>query len=293
MEKRWIAVQQPVIYVDILFLTNLAVNYIILFAVGKSSRAAFRQLRIILAAAAGALYAVAMFYPQMTFLFHTFFKLVFSVLMVLIGFRFESGKRFFQKVLYFYIISFAFAGAAGFANNYFAIVKVRNGVVYFESSIWVLILSCVAAYFLITFFLRLTTTRYQKERVLKDLLVTLKGRQVVIKGLVDTGNSLCDPITKKPVIIAELSELSPLFDGAELEFFENDTFEGYAQMNIPIKLIPYQALGVHAMLKCFVPDSAVILGEKQARADLIIAVKREKLSRDGEFHAILNPLLLS
>lgn len=285
--------QQPVIYVDILFLTNLTINYIILFAVGKSARSATRQFRLILASALGALYAVVLFYPHMMFLFHAFFKLVFSILLVLIAFRFESPKRLFKNVVYFYIISFAFAGAASFANQYFTTIKVNNGVVYFESSIWILILSCIAAYFLITFFLKLTTTRYQKEKIIKDLLVTLNGRYVTIKGIVDTGNSLCDPITKKPVVIAELSQVLPLFDETELNFFRTDTIEGDAQMNIPIKLIPYQALGVRSMLKCFVPDSAVVLGEQQTKTDLIIAVKNEKLSQNGEFHAILNPLMLS
>lgn len=285
--------QQPVIYVDILFFTNFAIDYIILFAVGKSAHSTVRQLRLILASALGALYAVILFYPHMMFLFHAFFKLIFSILLVLVAFRWESPKRLFKNVLYFYIISFAFAGAAGFADQFFTVIKVKNGIVYFESSIWILILSCAAAYFLITFFLKLTTTRYQKETILKEVQISLNGRQVTIKGMVDTGNSLCDPITKKPVIIAELSQVFPLLNEAEILFFAADGFEETVHLNLPIKLIPYQALGVQSVLKCFVPDSAVILGEEQRKIDLIIAVKKEKLSQNGEFHAILNPLMLS
>ncbi len=277
--------QQPVIYVDLLFLTNLAIDYMLLFAVGKAATSTLRQWRLLCSALLGAVYSLLVVWPSLTALYHPLAKLLFSGVMIAVSYPFSGWRKYLQQFFYFYVISLAFAGAAEFANHYFAVIKVYHGMIYFESSIWLLILSCVAAYFLFPFFMKLTTARYRRNAMIREVLVERNGKRVVLKGLIDTGNTLCDPLNGKPVMIAELSQLLPLFEEEEILFFQNDFVE---QNTIPVRLIPYRALGIHSLLKCFVPDRTVILGEQPTEADWMIGVKNEKLSPNGEFHALLH-----
>ncbi len=275
----------PVIYIDILFLTNLAVNYMLLFAVGRATHASIRQLRLIGAAAMGACYSVVMFFPTMMFLYHGMFKLLFSALMLLAAFPRESWKAFAKQTVYFYLISFAFAGGAEFANHYFRVLRVQNGIVYFESSIWVLLFSCLAAYWILPFFMRLLTTRYQKQPYIRDLLIGRNGKEVVLRGLVDTGNSLHDPLTGKPVVVAELSSVLPLLAEQEIICFRREELNP----ELPFRLIPYQGIHGRAMLKGFEPDYAELAGK---RIKIVVAVKNDVFSQDGSFCAILHSELL-
>ncbi len=277
--------QHPVIYVDLLFLTNLAIDYMLLFAVGKAVRVSLRQWRLICSAWLGAVYSILGILPPMKWLLHPLAKLLFSGGMIAVSYPFSGWRRYFQQFVYFYVISFAFAGAAEFANHYFAVIRVYHGVIYFESSIWLLILSCVTAYFLLPFLLKRTTARYRRDAMIRDVLIERNGKSVILKGLIDTGNTLCDPLSGKPVMIAELSQLLPLLEREEILFFGNDSME---QNSMPVRLIPYRAVGIHSLLKCFVPDRTVILGKQPTQADWIIGVKKEKLSPDGAFHALLH-----
>ncbi len=280
--------QQPVIYVDLLFFTNLIIDYMLLFGTGKAARTLFSYWRIVLSALLGAVYSLLILFPSVTILFHPLSKMLFSLLMILVAYPFSGFRKYVQHLFYFYVLAFTFSGAAEFANHYFGIVKVFHGMVYFESSIWLLILSCMAAYFVLPFLMKQTAGRFRRDTMLREVLIERNGKRVTLKGVIDTGNTLCDPLNGKPVMIAELSALLPLFDEKEILCFQK---EGMEQNDIPIRLIPYRAIGIHSLLKCFLPDRTVILGKKPKEADWMVGVKNEILSPKGEFHALLHSSL--
>ena len=96
-----------VIYIDVLFLVNFIINYLILFASGKIQSAIIFRWRLLCGGLIGAIYGVASFFPDMEFLSALFSKLATSSLMVLISFGWE---QFFKRFLVFLLTSLAFGG---------------------------------------------------------------------------------------------------------------------------------------------------------------------------------------
>ena len=56
------------IYIDRVFVLNLAVDYLLLMAVARLAGTPLRRLRFLLCGAGGGLYAAAVFFPSLTWL---------------------------------------------------------------------------------------------------------------------------------------------------------------------------------------------------------------------------------
>src|SRR5659263_672773 len=97
-----------VVYIDILFAVNLILNYFILLAVSILLKRKDKRLRILAGAAFGALYSLFIFYPQLTYLYSIFVKIIASVIIVLITFKCSNIKTFAKLIMFFYLISFLF-----------------------------------------------------------------------------------------------------------------------------------------------------------------------------------------
>jgi stage II sporulation protein GA (sporulation sigma-E factor processing peptidase) len=96
------------VYVDSLFVINLIVNYVMLLVTAKICVVGTKRLRLLLAAAAGAAYAVAAVFPAAAFLVNPFVKIAFGVLIALAAFG--GGPRLLRAVLVFFAVSAAFGG---------------------------------------------------------------------------------------------------------------------------------------------------------------------------------------
>lgn len=106
------------IYIDIIFLENLFMNYIILFATGTILKAPIRIVRTFISSTIGSLYAVISYMSVLEIYSNTFLKIILSIAMVYIAFNGKSLNQFFKQLIIFYLTSFTFGGVA-FAFLYF------------------------------------------------------------------------------------------------------------------------------------------------------------------------------
>ncbi len=196
-----------VVYIDSLFLLNLIVDYLLLLAAAKLAGEPIRRLRLALGAALGALYAAAVCLPGLGFLAHPLCKLGAAVLMVLLGFG--GSRRLLRALLVFFGISCAFGGGI------FAIgllggrgLSLKNGILYSAMDLRILLLSAAICY--VGFTLIFHRTARHTARELTPAVLTLGEKRVALTALVDTGNTLTDPVTGRPVMVAEGEKLSPL-----------------------------------------------------------------------------------
>ena len=135
--------------------------------------------------------------------------------------------------------------------------------------------------------------RYSK--VSKEILpvtVTLDGRTVRLDALVDTGNTLADPLSDAKVLVAEWEAVRGLFDAAlPVEAARRDPVEGVATLAAAlgaqrVRMIPYRSVGVSSgMLLAVRVDEAAWGGQRRPRC--LCALSPTPLSDGGGYHALV------
>lgn len=106
------------IYIDIIFLENLFMNYIIIYATGIIVKAPIKIIRTFLASGIGGVYAILSYMSMLEIYSNLFLKIALSVVMVYIAFNPKNKKIFLKQLMIFYLTSFTFGGVA-FALLYF------------------------------------------------------------------------------------------------------------------------------------------------------------------------------
>lgn len=293
---------KPVIYVDVLFVVNAFINYILLYVTSKLAKLPTTPLRLLFGALAGAVYAVCMFFPQVRALYTVASKFAVSLVLVGIAFRMRRLRTYIRVVCIFYLASFTFGGVtlallfftnAGLTSG----TVLSNGIFYFNLPWKTLLLSTGIAYAVISVVWRI----YKKNRGAdyRRIYILLNDKAASLNALVDTGNQLCDPITHTPVLIAEYDSIKCLLpdtvcqallqsDGdieAVAGSVEQTGFSGR------FRVIPFTSLGTeNGLLVGFRPD-AVHIGRRAVK-NVIVGIYQRQLSHNHEYNALLSPEII-
>lgn len=277
-----------VVYIDSLFLLNLIVDYLLLLATAKLSGELIRRPRFALGAVLGAVYAAAVFFPGMGFLTHPMCKLGAAVLMVLVGFG--DSRRLLRVLLVFFGLSCAFGGGI------FAIgllggrgLSLHNGILSTGMDLRVILLSAAICY--VGFTLIFHRTAQHSSRELIPAVLTLGGKRVSLTALVDTGNTLTDPATGRPVMVAEGEKLEPILP-EELHTAElRDPVAAMERLSHRecgkrFRLLPYQAVGVECGMLLAIRLDGVRVGEEDY-GGILVALSPTRLSDGGGYSALI------
>lgn len=272
-----------VVYIDLLFLLNLIANYLLLLAAGRMAGAVLMRWRIGLGAAAGALYAVLVFLPGLGWLAHWLCKLAAGVLMALIAFW---GEQYLLRVVVlFFGASAALAGAVlGLELLGSVSLTLDHGVLYSQLDIRLLLLLFVACYFVLSLFFR-RIGRHGGELV--RLEITLDGGTVGLTALRDTGHTLTDPGTNRPVVVVYWEALSRVLpDWADADTPIESLERCHAAGSRQARLVPYRAIGVdHGMLLALRSQGVRADGKPLGR--LLVALSPTPVDDGGMYHALI------
>lgn len=265
-----------VIYIDILIILNVFVNFLILICSAKFLRVCLSKPRLIFACVFGGLFSLVLLLPDSGIAVSVLIKAAGAAIMTLIAFPVVSFRNFARSFFCIFLISFAFAGIM-FAL-YLLIrpdnMAFNNGAVYFEISVRVFVICACVCYFLIKIFLYFLK-RYSSDDRLCTLTLELNGKSVVIKGLIDTGNSLTDVFTGRPVTTVEKSALKQLMKGIAAD----------RKGVVPAKT----AIGT-GMLETIRADRMIIdfNGSRITVLSPVLAISENGLS-GGDYCALVNP----
>ena len=272
-----------VVYADLLFLLNFIANYLLLLAAGRMAGAILRRWRIGLGAAAGALYAVLVFLPGLGWLAHWLCKLAAGVLMALIAY---GGEQYLLRVaVLFFGASAALSGAVlGLELLGNVSLTLDHGVFYSQLDIRLLLLLFVACYFVLSLFFR-RIGRHGGELV--GLEIALNGGVVVLTALRDTGHTLTDPATNRPVVVVYWQALSKLLpDWADADTPIDSLERCHAAGSRQARLIPYRAVGVeHGMLLALRTQGVKADGKPLGK--LLVALSPTPVDDGGGYQALL------
>ena len=249
------------IYVDLLFVLNMTINYLLLrgsAAIGGCSVVFWRHLA---AAALGGVYAAAAVVPQLAFLQSFFCQSLCAAVMLLLAFGLT--KNTLKQGLFFFALSFAFGGAVLLLIQ---LVEPQcmflGGRAYYAVSMPAMLLLAGACYAVAAVVLRGFGTHTGSDFVTIEL--QLEDRLVAMKALRDTGNTLRDPISGQEVLVVDEKTLYRLFPRAEASgTMRQDpaalmTYLAALYPKCRFCLISYRAVGVQAGLLAAVHCTAKI-----------------------------------
>lgn len=278
------------VYVDILLAVNIFVNYFLLLASAKILRCDIKRIRLFSASALGSLYSLIIFLPELPEMLTVCINLAVSAVLTVIAFAPKSLKVFLREVGVFFAVNFAFAGImlgiwlafkpSGMVFN--------NSVVYFNIDIKVLTASTVICYAVITVILRLIKRSAPSESIFSVTFFN-SGRSVTVNALLDTGNTLKDGFSGKPVIIADSSVFNSLIGfSPEACFRGNNAIDMMGAEN-KIRLVAYNTVGEKGFLRALPVDGVSVEkdGKLYMAKNVLIAQSKTEFT-NGEYSAILN-----
>ncbi|MCI8303193.1 MAG: sigma-E processing peptidase SpoIIGA [Lawsonibacter sp.] len=281
-----------VIYIDTLFLLNAAVDYLLLLAAARLAGEPLRRCRFALGAVLGGVYAAAIFLPGLGFLSHPLCRVCSLALMLVAAYG--GSRRLLRQGLLFVALTCALGGgvvAIGLLGG--TGLTLGHGVFYSALDIKVVLLSAAVCYGVLT----LAFQRLGKHSAAAGELVAVKlrlgERSVALTALVDTGNTLTDPASGRPVVVAEGARLAALFPPdcrpgpAELADPASAlTRLGVGEWRARFRLLPYRSVGVdRGLLLAVRTDVLEVAG--QGRGGVLVALSPTPVSDGGGYQALI------
>lgn len=295
-----------VVYADILFFENLLANCLILKLTGAISGFEVRVIRMIFAASIGAIYAVlAVTIPETAILSGLLTRIIVSVLMILIAFKIRNVSEFLRRWGMMLLSAFLLAGCTyglssllGGGTSYF------GGIMYVSPRVILkaFLFSAGLCIVLVRPIGKILSGRAFKEGSIIPVHIRMGDRSVRFYALVDTGNSLIDPLTGYPVMIVEADSIRTILPTEVYEAAVSNNIEVYTSKDEKspwlkrLHLIPFKSIGKeNGMLTGFRPDNIRIRqdGSFKEINDVIVGICTTKLSGSAKYSALVGPAMLS
>ncbi len=281
-------------------------NFILLLITLKLVKGRSNVWRIIISAAIGGIYAVLLFIPGYEFLRRTSLKICLSLIMILIAYDLKSFREFVKIFILFYIVTFIFGGAAlGLYYFFNDIIFIENGIFYINNyPIKILAIACLAIIVSFRLLWSYINLRFSKGRLIYNISISFGEGRILTQALLDTGNSLYDPVSNYPVVVVEYNEVKDTLPPEIKTIFEQSLEDDLGSVTQYIsssswmerfRLIPFTALGKpNGMLIGFRPDILeVFIDEDRIETDsVIVGIYNSRLSKTENYHALISPEII-
>lgn len=286
------------IYLDVVLIENLCMNYIILFATGFIMKTKLYHIRLILSALVGGIYAILSYMQIFPFQSNMLVKIGLSVCMVYIAFFSKGIKALFKHLVMFYLVSFVFGGCA-FALLYFVKpedIFMINGVYIGTYPIKIALLGGIVGFVTTYIAFKLVKNRMSKKNLIYDIEIKLDKKIINIKAMLDTGNQLKEPITGENVIVVEKNQLYNILPATILnnidkilggDWGENEELMNYRTR---FRMIPFRSIGKqNGILLGFRVDEVNIITDidKIINQKTIVCIYNEVLTRTNAYSALI------
>lgn len=293
------------IYIDIVLIENLIMNSIILYATSIGLKEKVKFIRIFFASLIGAVYSLISYISNIKIYSSIIMKIILSFIIVYIAYNPQTIKKMWKEILFFYLISFVFGGAA-FAFIYILKpqeILMKNGLFLGTYPLKTIILAAIIAFIVIVLGFKLVRTKMTKKDMFCKVTIHLDNKEIETNAMIDTGNFLKEPITNTPVIVVEHSLL---YNCIPKEILNNlDNIIGGDFSKIPedikqkyitkLKFIPYSSLGKqNGILLGIKADYIKVIQNENEEIinNVIIGIYNKSLTKRGEYRSLIGVELL-
>lgn len=287
------------IYIDIIIVENLIMNYIILYATGIISKDKISYTRIFFASLIGAIYAVTEYILKLNIYSNILIKIILSIIIVYVAFYPQNVKKMYKQLVMFYVTTFTFGGVATYLiyvlkpQN----IIIKNGMYVGTYVLKVIFLGAIVGTAVLFVAFKLAKNKITKKDMICKIKIKINGKEKVLDAMVDTGNMLKEPITGTPVAVVERTSLYDLLPKEILNNTESILGGDFGKIPedikneyIPkLKIIPFASLGrQNGMLVGIKPEKIEVINEqKEKNKNAIIGIYNKSLTKKGEYKALI------
>ena len=297
------------IYLDVIWLLNLCIDFLLIMMTAIALKRPIRRWRFGLGALVASTIVFLLFTPLAFLFYQPWMKVIFSMGIVLIAFGYKRFTYFLQNWMMFYFVTFMTGGGL-FALHFFwqTDMEILDGITMSKTTgfgstfSWIFVM---IGFPLVWYFSKQQIQQIETKKIHYAELVAVEigidDFRIAVKGLIDSGNQLHDPITKAPVMIIERNVLKgflsdefidKLANMETLSLLESEVNQKYAHR---MRVIPYRAVGNgQQFLIALKPDYVKVIhnGEEHYVKKVLIGINQSNLSNDGEYQCIVHPKML-
>ena len=285
------------VYVDIVLLENICMNYIILFGTAYIIKIKIKHIRIILASLLGAIYAVLSYTEIVPMYTSLPIKVVLSICMVYIAFTPKKIKGLIKELVVFYLVSFALGGCA-FALLYIVRpqdIFIHNGVYIGTYPLKIALLGGIVGFIITYIAFKIVKSRVSKNEIIYKAIINIEEKNIEINVLLDTGHMLKDAISGDAVIVIEKNKLEEIVPeeildnvdkilGGDLESIED------LEYRKKLRFIPFTSVGKqNGMLLGIKADTVKIVTdvEEIINKRVIVGIYEKTFSKSGRYNGLI------
>lgn len=258
-----------VIFIDLILLENLIVNYFLLFITAQTLSIKINYKRILITSVCAALYTLVIFIDELKFL--TTIPVTLLIALLIVYSAFGKNKFFFilKATLIYLGYTFVVAGIIVYMENK-NIYRLEIENFHARKLFLALMIIYIIGYRVVTYLISLQKVKSYTY----NIEIFIKEEKINIKALLDTGNELKEPITNLPVIIVEKEALASIDS------------KRYEKMYIPFKAVNGQTNFLYG----FKPDKIKINYDDDnfQFKNAIIGICDTKLSEHNEYQGLLS-----
>lgn len=258
------------IYLDLVFMLNFIYDLLLLMTIDITLKRHMNFIRLIISSIIGSLSLIILFLPFNKLVLFVL-KILVSIIMTLVAFKYKNIKYTFTNLLYLYMCSVILGGFLYLLDIEFSYK--REGLVFYfdKMNINYLLLLILGPIILGLYIYEHKKYKSTYNFNCKLEIIFNNGKVLSCSGFIDSGNKLRDPISKKYVIIMSKKLLS-----------------SYINIRSPM-YVPYRALNKCGLIECF--KIKYIKVNNQIFTNYLVGVSNEKFNLNG-VDVLLNYKLL-
>lgn len=278
------------IYIDILIITGIYINYFLLKATAKIMHCPLKNGRCIFAALIGSLFSLIILLPEISPTALILIRIAAAFITVVAAFYKTGAYELYISTLAFFFVSFIFAGIEyavsllGSGTFFW-----NNSMLYINISLPVLIISTIISYLALSLFRRFLDGSPAFDG--KYTITIINGdKKIYVKAVTDTCNNLTDGFSGKPIIICGKNSLSELFDEKTLDGMLRYDVSGNPYLK-GWRLIPFSTINSNGLLPSFLPGGIYIRNDENKKI-ISVSAYVGVVEKEMEY-AVFNPKLIA
>lgn len=298
------------IYLDVIWALNFLFDSFLLYLTATILKRNCKIWRVFLGGFIGSSIILLSVTPLNFYSSHPLAKFIYSVTMIIAVFGYKRWRYFFNGLMTFYMTTFL-AGGALIGAHYFIQFDFELSSSVMMASVrgfgdpiswlFVFIGFPIAWHFSKRSFDSIEVVKLHYEQLV-NVKITIWGREILIRGLIDSGNQLYDPISKLPVMFVSLKKADERVPDIILNIAESPEEVIFGNKEIPPKLekvmriIPYRVVGQeHQLIIALKAENIVIEknGECWQTKSGLVSFTMQQLSADDLFQCIVHPKMIT